>query len=465
MKLLPFSFDQLPSGSYFLSNMAGFHTFLKPEYLFELIDFGETSCHEENARLESKFITSSEINYDVAQGVLCSSLAKKTLSELQFSPIFMIVPTLRCDHTCTYCQVSRAPENADGYDLNPESIPKILETIKSLASAPYKIEIQGGEPLLRFDLVKQLYEEAVAQLGKGNFEFVIATSLSLLDENIMQWAKDNKVHFSTSLDGDELVHNKNRILANNSSFHQVKRAVQAIQQELGHGSVATVTTVTKELLERPEALIEAHLELGLHDMFVRPISPYGFANTNASDDYDVANYIQFYEQLLKEVFRLNSAGTQFIEHSASIHMKRILNPGFSQYADLKSPSGFILNSVLFNFDGKVYGSDESRMLQRVLGKIDFSCGTSDSIKLLESSLYKTIISSSFNMLHPGCDTCAYQPFCGADPCQNISLYGEPVGDKSKSHFCQYHKMMFRLLLDLYNSNTQYRDLLGSWAND
>lgn len=464
MNFLPFNFDRLPSGNYFLSNMAGFHTFLQPNHFAELVDFGKTSSLEGNAHLESKLIISSEENHNLARGALSSALAKKILSELTFSPIFMIVPTLRCDHTCTYCQVSRAPKNSEGYDLNEESIPAIIETIKLLSPPPYKIEIQGGEPLLRFDLVKKIHEEAVFQLGESQFEFVIATSLSLLEDNILSWAQRHNVHFSTSLDGDALIHNKNRILTGSNSFQKVKRAIQAIQHDLGQGYVATVTTVTDDLLKKPEALIEAHLELGIHEMFVRPISPYGFANTNTSCSYDIPSYMDFYQRLLDEVCQLNISGKEFVEHSASIHMKRLLNPGFSQYADLKSPSGFMLNSVLFNFDGKVYGSDESRMLQRVLGKIDFSCGTADSINLLGNNLYKTIISSSFNMLHPGCDTCAYQPFCGTDPCQSISLQGEPIGDKSKSHFCQYHKAMFRLLLERYHSDTQYENMLKGWAN-
>lgn len=465
MKILPFSFDRLESGDYFLSNMSGFHEFLDHKSLTELVDFSLTSSAKINDRLESKLFVAQENNADIAIAALGSALAKKLLRELQFNPTFMIVPTLRCDHTCSYCQVSRAPVHAQEFDLDPKAIPAIISTIKKLSDAPYKLEIQGGEPLLRFDLIQRIYEEAVGQLGPKDFEIVIATSLSLLTDEVLGWAKQRDVFFSTSLDGSALVHNKNRILPGDNSYMRVKDAVGRLHSEIGRGRVATVTTVTTELLRHPDSLIEAHLEMGLHDMFVRPISPYGFANAKASASYDMTDYMDFYGRLFSSIVTHNASGTSLIEHSAAIHMKRVLNPGFNQYADLKSPSGFILNSVLFNYDGKVYGSDESRMLQRVLGKIDFSCGSVDAINLQESDLYRAIISSSFNLLHPGCESCAYQPYCGVDPCQNISTQGEPVGDKSRSTFCQYHKAMFRFLLERYHAHPQSRELLKGWVHD
>jgi His-Xaa-Ser system radical SAM maturase HxsB len=465
MRLLPFNFDRLEGGDYFLSNAAGFHTFLSSGSFTELVDFSKTASPDENARLESGLFIAQDENLETAVTATGSALAKKLMQELQFCPIFMIVPTLRCDHHCTYCQVSRAALSARNYDLDPAAIPGIIETIKKLSDAPYKLEIQGGEPLVRFDLVQQIYDEAAERLGPDNFELVIATSLSLLDDAVIDWAQDRTVIFSTSLDGSAVIHNQNRILPNGDSFEHVRDAVIRLQDQLGKKRVATVTTVTDALIKHPEALIEAHIELGLTDMFVRPISPYGFAGTQATASDTMSDYMAFYERLFDEVMHCNRAGTPLTEHSAAIHMKRALNPGFNQYADLKSPGGLLLNCVLFNYDGKIYGSDEARMLQRVLGDIDFSCGSIEAVRLNETDLYRSIIASSFNLVQPGCETCAYQPYCGSDPCQNISLQGEPVGDKSRSTFCQYHKGMFRFLLERYHTDSEAQTVLTRWCRD
>ncbi len=465
MRLLPFNFERLNGGDYFLSNAAGFHTFLGPEAFTELIDFSSTASPADNASLESGLFIAQEECLEAAVVAKGSALAKKLMQELQFSPVFMIVPTLRCDHACTYCQVSRAALSARNYDMDPAAIPGIIKTIKKLSVAPYKLEIQGGEPLVRFDLIQRIYDEAAEQLGAESFELVIATSLSLLDDAVIDWARIRNVIFSTSLDGSADIHNRNRILPTGDSFQRVRDAVLRLQETLGKGRVATVTTVTDALIENPEALIEAHITLGISDMFVRPISPYGFANTGATVDYSMNDYMSFYKRLFYEVIRCNKAGKALIEHSAAIHLKRVFNPGFNQYADLKSPSGVLLNCVLFNYDGKIYGSDEARMLQRVLGELDFSCGSLDAIKLTDSDLYRNIIASSFNLVQPGCESCAYQPYCGSDPCQNISAQGEPVGDKSRSVFCQYHKGMFSFLLERFHTDPDTQAIMKGWCRD
>ncbi|HCR3215066.1 TPA: His-Xaa-Ser system radical SAM maturase HxsB, partial [Proteus mirabilis] len=141
---------------------------------------------------------------------------------------------------------------------------------------------------------------------------------------------------------------------------------------------------------------------------------------------------------------------------------RLYNPGFCGYADLKSPSGIVFNSLLFNYDGKVYGSDELRMLQQVYSDIDFSLGDFDSLSFNKNTIYNNLLSNSFNMLHVGCETCAFQPYCGVDPCQNISLFGEPVGNKSLSRFCLYHKGMFKLLVKKIDEDNAGATLLKSW---
>ncbi|HBI7534081.1 TPA: His-Xaa-Ser system radical SAM maturase HxsB [Escherichia coli] len=460
MKLMPFNFDRMPDGRVFISNLAGFHHFLGEQEFLDLVN-GHIS-QEQSSSLESKLFICGDESSSVTPYALSSAFAKRLMNELAIRPIFMIVPTLRCDHTCKYCQVSRASVTADGYDLNPELIPQIVSTIKKLGTPPYKIEVQGGEPLLRFDLVQSIYHECEISLGSDAFEMVIATSLSLLDESILSWVKERNITFSVSLDGNEAVHNKNRILTDFQAHNKAVTGIRKITEELGANRVATVTTVTKELTKEPASIVDAHLSLGLTDMFIRPVSPYGFAQKQ-SFTFSMPEYFAFYKELMQEVLIQNEKGIPVIEHSAAIHLKRIFNPGFSGYADLKSPSGVVLNCILFNYDGKVYGSDESRMLQKVNPEADFSAGEFASLSFSSNEYYRSALSSSFNFAMPGCDTCAYQPFCGADPCQNISVHGEPVGDKSRSTFCQYHKGMFRFLLNEISQDGPMVKMLKGWA--
>ncbi|KAA1194874.1 His-Xaa-Ser system radical SAM maturase HxsB [Photorhabdus heterorhabditis] len=462
MNTMPFNFDRLNDGKIFISNLAGFHNFVEDEELRLLSQNRFPSDHPSSAKLEGRLFITGDSTQALAKASLSSGFAKRLMNELAVRPIFMIVPTLRCDHTCKYCQVSRAAVGANGYDLDPALIPEIVSVIKKLGTTPYKIEIQGGEPLLRFDLVQRIYDECQSLLGHDAFEMVIATSLSLLDASIIDWVKDRNITFSVSLDGKEDVHNKNRILTGAKAHSKVVAGIQTIRDELGPSRVATVTTVTKELTADPASIVEAHLSLGLKDMFIRPVSPYGFAHKQ-SCTFSMPEYFEFYDQLMQEILWQNQEGIPVVEHSAAIHLKRIFNPGFSGYADLKSPSGVVLNCILFNYDGRAYGSDESRMLQKANPEADFSAGNFSSLSFSSNEYYQSSLVSSFNFAMPGCDTCAYQPFCGSDPCQSISVHGEPVGDKSRSTFCHYHKGMFRYLLNEISKDGAMAKMLKGWA--
>ncbi len=64
---------------------------------------------------------------------------------------FIIIPTLRCNLTCSYCQVSRAAENAKGFDWSVDQFDKFLSFFNENSGFNPKVEIQGGEPLLIFD--------------------------------------------------------------------------------------------------------------------------------------------------------------------------------------------------------------------------------------------------------------------------------------------------------------------------
>lgn len=459
MKLLPFNFNRISDNQFFISNLAGFSSVIDENSLNELIEHGKTKYSDINRGLEEKFFISDDLV--TAEKVLASALGKKMSAEMKFAPIFMIVPTLRCDHTCKYCQVSRASLSAKNMDLKDEYIPVIISLIKKLSSAPYKIEIQGGEPLLRFDLIVKIYQEASSQLGENNFELIIATSLSLLNDEMVSWSVDKQVYYSVSLDGNELVHNKNRILPSKNSYALTVSNIKKLQDSIGRDKVATITTVTRALISQPEDILDAHKELGIYDLFIRPVSPYGFAEKK--DEYSMDEYLIFYRKLLDIIVGYNQSGIRFTEHSAAIHIKRLYNPLFCGYADLKSPSGLVFNSLLFNYDGKLYGSDESRMLQKVYPEIDFSIGSINDLSFRANAIYPHLLSNSFNMVQAGCETCAYQPFCGVDPCQNISLFGEPVGNKNLSRFCRYHKGMFDLLISGMSQNSYEAELLKGWS--
>lgn len=64
-----------------------------------------------------------------------------------------------------------------------------------------------------------------------NVTLALVTNLSLMDEEKMNYLIDHNVHISTSLDGDEVVHNSNRTYKDDNSFEKVTYWIRRINEE------------------------------------------------------------------------------------------------------------------------------------------------------------------------------------------------------------------------------------------
>jgi uncharacterized protein len=115
----------------------------------------------------------------------------------------MFVVTLRCNHVCPYCQVSRVSEDRSAYDMTEEMAEKGLEFVFRTPSPAVKIEFQGGETMLNFSLIRYIVRRAKVRnrtAGK-DLQLVIATNLSVITDEMMEFCASEEILISTSLDG------------------------------------------------------------------------------------------------------------------------------------------------------------------------------------------------------------------------------------------------------------------------
>ncbi len=120
-----------------------------------------------------------------------------------------ICVTQKCNLNCRYCY-----QQHDGKSISFETAKRCIDEIfqKDAVNAD-RIEINfiGGEPLLQFDLLKELYEYTKATYEK-DFYFFTTTNGTLLDEGMKSWFSEHKKTFilGLSLDGDKEIHDYNR---------------------------------------------------------------------------------------------------------------------------------------------------------------------------------------------------------------------------------------------------------------
>jgi His-Xaa-Ser system radical SAM maturase HxsB len=237
---------------------------------------------------------------------------------------------------------------------------------------------------------------------------------------------------------------------------------------LGVSRVSALMTTTEHSLGHPYAIVDEYARLGFETIFLRPISPYGFAaRTRASSRYDADAFLQFYKAALGHIIELNRAGRPMVEIYAQILLRKMLTPFPAGYVDLQSPSGAGIAAVVYNYDGEVYASDEGRMLA-AMGDRSFRLGhVSDSFpKIFGGRLLHGLVESSCHETMPGCSDCAFSPFCGADPVFNWATQGDPIGHRPTSTFCARNMAIIRHLFDVLRSDDLFaRDLLTRWATE
>ena len=180
-------------------------------------------------------------------------------------------------------------------------------------------------------------------------------------------------------------------------------------------------TTTPASLGLVTQIIDEYVTLGFDSVFLRHISPYGFATRTRLDKaYDAERFLAFYKEGLDYIINLNRRGVNIVESYTQILLRKMLTPFPVGYVDLQSPSGAVLGALVYNYDGALYASDESRMLAE-MGDQSFRLGQlgQDSYHdVMTSPRVRAIVEQSFLETMPGCSECVYAPFCGADPVFN-----------------------------------------------
>lgn len=457
----------MPDGSCLGISQTGDHAFLSGPELQLLFTSPDALPVSRQADLKSRnFLTSAGATAGTDR-LIASRIAAKKSTIQQGPSLHAIVPTLQCAHSCKYCQVSRSLVG-NGYSMSAENIDKVCTTIFESPSETLTIEFQGGDPLLRFDLIERavLTIEALNKDHRRSIRFVVASTLHQVTEQMCEFFRAHQVILSTSIDGPAQLHNKNRPISTRDSYQRTVSAMELVRSVCGHDSVSALMTTTKESLGFPEAIVDEYVRLGLHDIFLRPLSTYGFAKRNqALLGYSLEDFLRFYWRAFDRILYWNKEGFELREVYASIILNKILSTFDGGYVDLQSPTGAGQSALVYNYDGFVYPSDEARMLAESgdtslrLGRIGESLSTYRS-----SDVQASLIEASTVERMPGCNDCAYNLFCAPNPIDAQAQFGDRFAPPLLTEHCARHLQLFdSFYLRVRDADAWTLDLLYRWA--
>lgn len=466
-QLLPFNFTQLDGERYVVTNMAGEYVTLERQDLKRLV--GHELRPDEPVFRSARTKHLIEVRGDQSPRELLALKARTRYQRLpNFTNLHIFVVTLRCDHSCPYCQVSRQSENREAFDMSREVANASIDLMFRSPSPALKLEFQGGEPLLNFELVRYIVEkvEQRAKAESRELEIVIATTLSLATQEILEYCRDHRILLSTSLDGPADLHNRNRPRPGRDSHERYVDGLQRAREIVGFDRISAMMTTTQHSLSRVEEIIDEYLSLGFGGIFLRPLSPYGFAvKTKAIKSYGLAEWLPFYFAGLDYIIDLNRKGVPFREHYASLVLQKMLTSDDPGYVDLMNPAGAGIAAVVCNYDGGVFASDEARMLAE-MGDMTFKLGhvlQNSYEEIFLSDVLLDALEDSFTLSVPMCSECAFEPYCGADPVYAHAIHGDVVGRKPSSDFCRRNMAIFRRLITIMETDPEAKAIFQGWV--
>ena len=464
---MPFRFHTINNNTEVIVNEFGDYLYAEKGTSRKIVNRKIKKTEKIYADLISNFIISEKPASDIIDIAATRYRTKKSFLN-DFTSLHIMVITLRGDHTCHYCQVSRQTEEKDKFDISYENLDLSLELIFNSPSNDITIEGQGGEPLHAFEKIKYCVSKSkkINESFNKKISYVICTNLAPVTEEILHYCKEENILISTSYDGPKHLHDKNRPFSKGSSHEKVLNGIDLARKIVGHDNVSALMTTTNLTLKYPTEIIDDYIEKGFRGVFLRNISPYGFAiKAPKRNKYDTKSFLDFYKKSLDYIIQINKKGINFVEEFTTIIMTKILTPFPVGFVDLQSPAGLINSVLVYNYDGYLYASDEARMLAEMNDKT-FCLGhvKEDYLDLIKGSKVQEIAKFWSNESLPGCSDCGFQVYCGADPVFNHATQGSMVGFRPTNGYCNKNMEIIRYLFDLMNSDPINERIFRSWVH-
>jgi sulfatase maturation enzyme AslB (radical SAM superfamily) len=146
------------------------------------------------------------------------------------------------------------------------------------------IEFQGGEPTVNWPVIKFVtrYAKLKNEVSGRGLYLSLVTNMSLMDDERFDFLVREGVGVCTSLDGPAEVHDRNRIFTGGNSHAETVRWLKRFTDYVSPQGrrlfkPGALMTTTRLSLSHGDAIIDEYLRLGLPGIFLRPLSPIGFA--------------------------------------------------------------------------------------------------------------------------------------------------------------------------------------------
>lgn len=229
-----------------------------------------------------------------------------------------------CNLNCEYCFASQGKYHGDRAVMSFEVGKRALDFLVENSGSRRNLEVDffGGEPLMNFDVVKQLveYARSIEKEAGKNFRFTLTTNGLLIDDDVIEFANKEMSNVVLSLDGRKEIHDKYRVdYAGNGSFDRIVPKFKKLVEARGGKNYymrGTFTHANPDFLED----IKVMLDLGFTELSMEPVVCSENDPARLTDE-DAVIVMQQYEELAKLMIERRKEGRPFTFYHYMIDLK------------------------------------------------------------------------------------------------------------------------------------------------
>ena len=180
-----------------------------------------------------------------------------------------------CNLNCSYCFASQGKYNGQRAVMSFEVGKQALDFLVANSGSRRNLEVDffGGEPLMNFQVVKDLvaYARSIEKQHNKNFRFTLTTNGMLVDDDVIEFANRECHNVVLSLDGRKEIHDRFRVdYAGKGSWERIVPKFQKFVEARdgkGYYMRGTFTHANPDFLND----IQQMLDLGFTELSMEPV--------------------------------------------------------------------------------------------------------------------------------------------------------------------------------------------------
>ncbi len=229
-----------------------------------------------------------------------------------------------CNLNCEYCFASQGKYHGEralmSYEVGKRALDFLVEN--SGTRTNLEVDFFGGEPLMNFEVVKDLvkYARSIEKEKNKNFRFTLTTNGVLIDDDVIEFANKEMSNVVLSLDGRKEVHDRYRVDYNGvGSWEKILPKFQKLVKARDNKNYYMRGTFTHFNPDFTQDIIEM-LKHGFTELSMEPVvCAKGDKNELTEDDIKIV--LSEYEKLAKLMLEKKKEGKPFTFYHYMIDLK------------------------------------------------------------------------------------------------------------------------------------------------